>query len=43
MEGPVGTLWVSADYMPKVPQCWCGPEGRGQAFLTGWITWATYF
>ena len=27
MEGPVGTLRVSADSMPKVPCCWHGPEG----------------
>ena len=26
MEGPVYTLWVSADSTPKVPLCWRGPE-----------------
>ena len=33
----MGTLGVSSDSMPKVPQCWCRPEGTcdpGQAGLS---------
>jgi hypothetical protein len=27
VEGPMCTMQVSADYVPKVPRCWRGPEG----------------
>jgi hypothetical protein len=27
VEGPMGTLWVSADSAPKLPRCWWGLEG----------------
>ena len=32
MESPVGTLGVSADSSPKVPWCWCQPEGTCLVF-----------
>ena len=34
MKSPLGTLGVSVDSVPKVPWCWCRPEGTcdpGQA------------
>ena len=41
MQSPLRTLVVSADSMPKVPQCWCRLEGTcdpGQARFSQKIT-----
>jgi hypothetical protein len=42
MEGPVGTLQVSADFAPKVPLCWGGKEETcdpDQARFSLFIIW----